>query len=265
MDELGKGSWGLSLRSVEYMLDGGPFEAEGGARLEVSPGVHVLGVRLVYEGRSPLFGYLDGYRFVMQGRITFKARPGNTVQVWSTGYAHEGWTVRWQDRPGFRLEGRPQGDILRIENGLVEREPLEPETEGADEKARQVVDEVLAQAEASAPRKPCRQEPVLFDFADTQLRPEAREALARLSRCLLSQPSLRLRLVGHCDARGTGSLNANLGLGRALTVAGFLWSQGVPRERLEVDTRGTEALVCQKRTEACYARSRRVEFIPVAR
>jgi len=128
-----------------------------------------------------------------------------------------------------------------------------------------VVDEVLAEAEARAPLEPCRLEPVLFDFADTQLKPEAREALERLSRCLLRQPTLRLGLVGHCDARGTESLNVNLGEGRALTVAGFLESLGVPRERLEVDTRGTERPVCQERTEACYARSRRVELIPVAR
>jgi peptidoglycan-associated lipoprotein len=265
VDEMREATWGLMLHSVEYMLDGGPIATEGGARLEVSPGVHVLGVRVVYEGHSPLFDYLDGYRFVVQGRVTFQARPGNTVQVWSTGYAHEGWTVQWKERLGLRMEGKPRQDILRIENGLVEREPLEPDDGRAEEKARQVVDEVLAQAEASAPRELCRQAPVLFDFADTQLRPEAREALTRLSRCLLSKPSLRLRLVGHSDTRGTGSLNANLGLGRALTVAGFMWSQGVSRERIEVDTRGPEVLVCQERTKDCYARNRRVEFIPVVR
>lgn len=262
VDELGETSLGLVLRSVEYVLDGVPFAVEGVTRLEVSPGAHVLGVRVVYEGRSLLFRYMEGYRFVMRGQVTFEARPGYTTQVWSTGYAREGWMVPWQERPGFRMEGQPRRDIPRIEDEQVE---LELEAGRADEKARQAVDEVLALAEASAPREPCRQAPVLFDFADTRLRPEAREALTRLSRCLLRQPSLRLRLVGHSDARGTESININLGLGRALTVADFLWSLGVPREKLELDTRGTETLACQEQTEACYARSRRVELIPVIR
>ncbi|HSP77825.1 MAG TPA: OmpA family protein, partial [Myxococcaceae bacterium] len=214
-----------------------------------------------YEGSSTLFDYLEGYRFVMQGRVTFEARPGSTMVLWSTGFARDGWTLQWQDRPGFRMEGQPQRDILSIESGPPRHESLEQgRAAPAPEVSRGSSEEVQA---APEPGEPCRMEPVQFDFEDSRLRPEAQEALLALSRCLLRQPARRLRLEGHGDARGTESVNVSLGLGRALTVAGYLWSLGVPREQLEVGTRGTEGRVCEERTEACFSRSRRVEFVPL--
>jgi peptidoglycan-associated lipoprotein len=271
VDPLGQGHRGFSLRSVQYELDGRPLVTEGvsrgpsgGLRWEVPPGVHELGIRLVYEGRSGMFRYVEGYRFTMRGRVTFLARPGYTLEVWSTGFAREGWTLPWEELPGFRIEGQPRRDILAIEQDSVEREPLGEEAvppEVMEARAEQVVEEVLEEARARVPRQPCAVEPVLFDFADTRLRPEAHEPLLRLARCLLRQPSLRVRLVGHCDDRGAESLNANLGLGRARTVASFLESQGVPPSQLELGTLGEERLACPDHSESCYALNRRVELI----
>lgn len=276
-------SGGFMLREVEYVLDGRPLsarpEGEGQGverQLEVTPGRHVLDVRAVYVGRSPVFGYVAGYRFLMRGRVTFDALPGWVVRIRSTGFEREGLTVPWEQRPAFKLEGEPRRAIQAIESGEVEHVSLsgtsqsavtvaymEPERARAtaEEKARQVIDEVLAEAHRRAPLETCALAPVYFDFADTRLKPEAEALLRRLSECLVRQASLRLRIQGHSDVRGAESFNDSLGQGRAQTVAGFLMEQGVSRSRLTLESAGEMHPACTDETQECYARSRRVELI----
>ncbi len=272
---------GFWLSAVEYVLDGKPLSTSAGGlgvgrQQPLTPGRHVLGIRTVYVGRSPVFSYVDGYRFTMQGRVTFDARPGWVMRIRSTGFAREGLSVKWEQRPAFKLEGEPRRAILSIENGPVELEPIKGPgrevasdsngglgTSGAspEDKARQVIDEVVAEAHRRAPLERCSLAPLYFDFADTRLRPDAEAALRRLSVCLLRQPFLRVRIQGHCDARGSESFNDNLGQGRAQTVAGYLSSLGVPRSQLELETEGAAQPACTERSPECFARSRRVEFI----
>jgi outer membrane protein OmpA-like peptidoglycan-associated protein len=77
----------------------------------------------------------------------------------------------------------------------------------------------------------------------------------------LRQPSLKLRVRGHTDARGTETINDNLGQGRALTVSGFLQSLGVRRGQLTLETEGASQPACAEHTPACYSKSRRVDFL----
>ena len=48
---------------------------------------------------------------------------------------------------------------------------------------------------------------VLFDAGKSDLRPEAREALAKLSGVVLNYPSLRLTIEGHTDNTGRAEIN----------------------------------------------------------
>ncbi|MFP2910264.1 hypothetical protein ACLESD_35540, partial [Pyxidicoccus sp. 3LFB2] len=174
-DRLGaEGDW--TLRSVEYWLDGTPLATEpGGVAVSLPTGVRQLDVRVVYDGRSQVFSYVDGYRFVMRGRVTLDARPGDTVRIASTASAREGVTVQWQRRPMFLLEGQPQAAVLGIEYGPVEDTPL------AQAAASRAVEEVLAEARRQSPTSSarivatasCALEPVFFGFFDTRLSPEA--------------------------------------------------------------------------------------------
>jgi peptidoglycan-associated lipoprotein len=268
---------GFVLDSVEYVLDGQPLssgEGSAGLQREVGPGVHVLGIRAVYVGRSSLFAYVEGYRFLMRGRVTFEARPGWVIRVLSTGFARAGFAVKWEQRPAFKLEGEPRHAILSVEKGPVDLRPVSgpggavvASTGLAPEQlARQVIDEVLAEAQRRAPlAESCALEPVYFDFADTLLRPEAEAVLRRLSACLMRQPSLRVRLQGHCDLRGPEALNENLGHGRARTVAGYLWTLGVGRGQLVVESAGEGRPACDEDTPECRAKNRRVEFLAAER
>ncbi|MCP3141159.1 OmpA family protein [Pyxidicoccus xibeiensis] len=260
-DRLGAdGSW--ELRSVEYVLDGTRLATPAdGARHPLPVGLRQLDVRVVYEGRSQVFSYVEGYRFVMRGRVTLDARPGDTVRVTSTAYVREGVTQQWQHRPAFLLSGQPREAVVGIEYGPVENTPL------AEAAASRAVDEVLAEARrlTSTPtaeaRGSCVLEPVFFRFSDTRLSPEAEAVLQRAAVCLIQQPGLAVRLQGHADASGPESVNTSLGQGRAQSVAAYLLSLGVERARLVLGSEGDARPPCPEHTPACFARSRRVELV----
>ncbi|WP_141323271.1 OmpA family protein [Myxococcus sp. AB025B] len=267
-----EGFW--ELVSVEYTLDGRtlPSTVSPGATVprHVLPlGLRWLDVSVVYEGRSSVFSYVDAYRFVMRGRVTIDARPGDTVRVTSTAYERDGVTLHWQQRPAFMLLGQPQEAIVGIEYGPVVNTPL------PDEVAARVVDEVLAEARRLSPERPatasiaevvapavsCELEPVFFAFFDTRLSAEGEASLLRAAECLHRGPRLRVRLRGHADILGPESVNASLGLGRAQSVAAKLQALGIEGARLVLETQGADLPPCNDGTPGCMARSRRVELL----
>lgn len=274
-DRLGPGGdW--ELISVEATLDGRPLPStsdagEKGAPRHVLPlGLHWLDVTTVYEGRSEVFSYVEGYRFVMRGRVTLDARPGDTVRITSTAYERDGVTVQWQQRPVFLLLGQPQEAVVGIEYGSAANRPL------PEDVAARVVDEVLAEAHRLSPLRreatvsapaaveppgTCELEPVFFAFFDTRLSVEGDTSLMLAAACLRQRPSLRVRLRGHADVLGPESINASLGLGRAQSVAARLEALGVEGTRLILETRGADQPPCDDGTPECLARSRRVELL----
>ncbi|WP_163868434.1 OmpA family protein [Myxococcus eversor] len=273
-DRLGPGgNW--ELISVEATLDGRPLPTasdsrEQGTLRHVLPlGLHWLDVTTVYEGRSDVFSYVEGYRFVMRGRVTLDARPGDTVRITSTAYERDGVTVQWQQRPVFLLLGQPQEAVVGIEYGSAANRPL------PEDVAARVVDEVLAEAHrlspirreatasvpAAEPPGTCELEPVYFSFFDTRLSVEGDTSLMLAADCLRQRPSLRVRLRGHADVLGSESINASLGLGRAQSVAARLEALGVEGARLILETQGADHPPCDDGTPGCFARSRRVELI----
>ncbi|WP_217439908.1 OmpA family protein [Myxococcus sp. CA056] len=271
------GNW--ELISVESTLDGRPLpsapedgarSASGGPRHELPLGLHWLDVTTVYEGRSDVFSYVEGYRFVMRGRVTLDARPGDTVRITSTAYERDGVTVQWQQRPAFLLMGQPQEAVVGIEYGAAANRPL------PEDVAARVVDEVLAEARRLSPIQSvatasvssgaeppgtCELEPIFFAFFDTRLSPDGESSLLRAADCLRERPSLRVRLRGHADVLGTESVNASLGLGRAQSVAARLEALGVEGSRLLLETHGADQPPCDDGTPGCFARSRRVELV----
>lgn len=267
-DRLSRELYGVTLQSLRWVLDGKPLESAGTPgsmlRLEVAPGLHVLELQGVYTGRSALFGYVEGYRFRMRGRVTFETRAGWVVRIWSTGYAREELLLEWKARPAFQVEGKPEKAIVAIESGPVVPEAWSEGSAPQEQPEEPLPGPALEEPRAEAPSETgeCPLEPVYFRFADTRLRPEARQVLRRVAECLRQQPGLRLRVVGYCDARGPESVNAGLGLGRAQSVVGYLEELGVAPWRLEADTRGGERGVCTEPGEACWSRSRRVELVP---
>lgn len=99
-----------------------------------------------------------------------------------------------------------------------------------------------------------------FEFDRSELSAEAREALIHHANRLNENSSLRYRLEGHTDERGTREYNMALGERRAQAVERYLLVQGVSPNQLEVISFGEERPAVMGTTEAAYARNRRVEI-----
>ncbi len=102
---------------------------------------------------------------------------------------------------------------------------------------------------------------VLFDTGKSDLRPEAREALAKLTGIVLNYPTLRLSTEGHTDNTGSAELNQTLSEERANTVRDYLIGQGLDARSLSAIGFGMNNPVADNSTAVGRQKNRRVEII----
>jgi peptidoglycan-associated lipoprotein len=98
------------------------------------------------------------------------------------------------------------------------------------------------------------------DRASAWLGGRAREQVLALAAQLRDRPDLRARIIGHADARGTPEFNLNLGGRRARAVSELLARAGVPRQQLEIESRGEAEPRSLGSSERVWAANRRVEI-----
>ncbi len=103
-------------------------------------------------------------------------------------------------------------------------------------------------------------ETVYFEFDRSGLTEQARGALDRNAEFLRANPSIRVRIEGHCDERGTVEYNLALGDRRAHSAKEYLVQRGIAADRLSTVSFGEERPADPGRDEAAYARNRRAEF-----
>ena len=102
---------------------------------------------------------------------------------------------------------------------------------------------------------------VLFDTGKYNLRPEAREKLAKLSGIVLAHPGLRLAIEGYTDSTGGDELNRKLSQDRADVVRGYLTEQGLPPDGVTAQGFGKSEPVADNNTAAGRQKNRRVEIV----
>jgi outer membrane protein OmpA-like peptidoglycan-associated protein len=102
---------------------------------------------------------------------------------------------------------------------------------------------------------------VLFDTGKFDLRPLAREKLARLAGIVLAHPGLNLDIEGHTDSTGSDELNQKLSDQRAGAVRKYLIEQGLPETSLIAVGFGKSMPVADNATAAGRQQNRRVEII----
>lgn len=103
---------------------------------------------------------------------------------------------------------------------------------------------------------------VHFAYDSYELDGSARDVLAANAEWLKENKRARTEIEGHCDERGTVEYNLALGAKRAKAVKDYLVSLGVSSDRLSTISYGEELPLCREATEQCYARNRRVHFVP---
>ncbi|MGB0034240.1 MAG: peptidoglycan-associated lipoprotein Pal [Candidatus Acidiferrales bacterium] len=100
-----------------------------------------------------------------------------------------------------------------------------------------------------------------FDFNKSDVRADARDALAKTAEFLRSYPQVRITIEGHCDERGSTEYNLGLGERRALSAKNYLISLGIPADRMDTVSWGKERPFCSDHTEACWQQNRRAHFV----
>jgi peptidoglycan-associated lipoprotein len=99
-----------------------------------------------------------------------------------------------------------------------------------------------------------------FDFDNTTIKSDSKNALIAHSQYLAANSSARVVLEGHADERGTVEYNLALGERRALSVSRFLQANGTAASQIETVSFGEERPALMGHSDASWSKNRRVEI-----
>jgi len=97
---------------------------------------------------------------------------------------------------------------------------------------------------------------VYFDYDKYDVRADAQPVLAAQAAWLVKYPSVKVRIEGNADERGTREYNLALGSRRANSIKEFLTSHGVAADRIETISYGKEMPIDPGTTEEAFAKNR---------
>jgi outer membrane protein OmpA-like peptidoglycan-associated protein len=102
---------------------------------------------------------------------------------------------------------------------------------------------------------------IYYDLNKSSIRSDATPELDKLVKILKDNPSIRIELSSHTDARSSDEYNLNLSQQRAQAAVDYLVSQGIAADRLVAKGYGeTKLLVPNAQTEEEHQINRRTEF-----
>ena len=102
---------------------------------------------------------------------------------------------------------------------------------------------------------------VLFDFDSANLKPGAREKIARVAGILKSHADLKIQVEGHTDSVGSDGYNLRLSERRAESVRAGMLQQGVNRDVVGTAGFGESKPVATNGTAEGRQQNRRVEIV----
>jgi len=102
---------------------------------------------------------------------------------------------------------------------------------------------------------------VLFDTGKANLRPAARERLAKVAGILLAYPDIRVEIDGYTDSTGTLAFNEKLSQERAAGVESYLAQEGVAGTSMTTQGFGPSDPIASNSTSAGRQQNRRVEMV----
>jgi len=102
---------------------------------------------------------------------------------------------------------------------------------------------------------------VTFPVDQSDIQARFYPTLDKVADTLNQYPQTTIDVVGHADSTGADAYNQSLSERRAASVAGYLVSRGVLRDRLYVAGRGESQPIASNATEEGRAKNRRVEVV----
>ena len=101
----------------------------------------------------------------------------------------------------------------------------------------------------------------MFDYDRSDIRYSESRKPAEIATYMSQNPTLRLGIDGYTDSRGSTQYNLPLSQRRVASVRDALIQAGVPADRIETGTFGTDRLTCNPAAEQCSPRDGRVEVL----
>jgi peptidoglycan-associated lipoprotein len=101
---------------------------------------------------------------------------------------------------------------------------------------------------------------VYFAFDKADIRPEDAAKLDENAEWLKGNDMMIL-VEGHADERGTNEYNLALGERRAKAIRDYLIGKGIAAERINTVSYGEERPICTDKSEDCFKRNRRGDFL----
>jgi len=102
---------------------------------------------------------------------------------------------------------------------------------------------------------------VYFAYNKTRIKPVSYPLLNEVAQALEDNPTIKVRIEGHTDSRGSDKYNLKLSDGRASSVRTYLIRKGVAEDRMVSKGYGETKPIADNRTKAGRAQNRRVEFV----
>jgi outer membrane protein OmpA-like peptidoglycan-associated protein len=101
----------------------------------------------------------------------------------------------------------------------------------------------------------------MFDYDRSDIRYSESRKPAEVAAYMSQNPSVRLGIAGYTDMQGTNQYNLPLNQRRVAAVRDALIQAGVPSDRIETGTFGTDRFQCNPSAEQCSQREGRVEVL----
>jgi len=111
------------------------------------------------------------------------------------------------------------------------------------------------------PASPLAERVIYFDFDSDQVSSDFLDLLVHHGKYLAANPTMKLRVEGHADERGSREYNIALGNRRAQTVRRLVLFQGADAGQIEVISYGEEKPVALNHDEEAWRLNRRVELV----
>ena len=147
-----------------------------------------------------------------------------------------------------------RADSIRLEEEARRR------AEGDRAAAARAERERRERESALGPVREALTEIIFFEYDSDEIRGEAEAKLRAKADILRANPSVRLRIEGHADQRGSTEYNLALGQRRAEAVRAWLGAYGIDASRFTTLSYGKERPLDEGADESALARNRRAEF-----
>ena len=156
--------------------------------------------------------------------------------------------------------GPTQAEIDRARADSLAAERARRDAEAAAERERERREQQRLQT-ARANARSTLETRVHFDYDESAITSDAEQILRRKIPILRTSPTVRIRVEGHADERGSTEYNLALGSRRAQSVQDFLAGFGISADRFTTTSLGEERPLVNRSDEAAWAQNRRTEFV----